>query len=705
MRHRTLSTLTLLLCTLLWLVPDAHARGGRAPAAPGAPGKPVSDREPGPVTTPPQGGGGGNPLPPGHDPNCGAPLPGEPADPDRNNPDPPLRGSQGGGGSPGGSSGAGTGSRRGVRAAPKRPGLADWSYWYDANREEFEDLRRAALLTESNPLFALGGVGGDRVGRVSRRLDDPSVHALRTAVAGVLADDSKHWVYTEGAAYVALGKIATDAAEVERIIKALAKETGATRFVRESAALGLGQLRRTETRRHLAGTTLDRARAALEAALRDDTAAPRTRAFAAVSLGLLSDQPSSDATVGRNTAAVLARLWTTTDLPDDVQVGILVALGLHRPEDIGSLARLSLKSCMLRGTLGSRACSALIRAHAALALARIGSESDAPAFVALLEAKRDRTPVLAQAGAIAAGVYGSRFASMRPSIAKALFDAKSRVKDPGGRAMAVMAVGRLMAADVADGSDTLLRSSKAASALLAGTRDGNPDERSFAALALGLAVRSVDEQVESDKQQDLRVEAIETLRKGFADKSLHGHARAAFATALGLARDDLSRDVLLKALADDGNDPELRAHSALALGLIGRARADVIRAVAEAMKDARSDNLRTRATTALGLLGGGKKEDRERTIDILIEQLRATRNQYVKGQIAITLARIGDARAVKPLVAMLETSAEPHLNRSLACAALGLLGDEERTPVLSEARRDSHYMSGSGVVFDLLDVL
>jgi len=131
----------------------------------------------------------------------------------------------------------------------------------------------------------------------------------------------------------------------------------------------------------------------------------------------------------------------------------------------------------------------------------------------------------------------------------------------------------------------------------------------------------------------------------------------------------------------------------------------VLTALRTALGDARSDRLRMHTVTALGLLGGGTAKDRDRTIGILLAQLKQTRNEHVKGQIAITLARIGDARAVRPLIGVLDSAEEPHVNRALACAALGLMGDEERTPVLSAARRDSHYLGGSSVVLEILDVL
>lgn len=597
---------------------------------------------------------------------------------------------------------------RGRRVAPRRPGLSDWRYWYDANREEFEDLRRAALLTEANPLFALGGALGARVGRAERRLATDTLAALRASVLGVLTAESEHWLYTEGAAYVALGKIAVDPEEVETLYRVLREDVDVTEYARESAALGLGQLRRSEPRRQLAGTTLDRARAALQEVLADARGAARTRAFAAISLGLLSDQPSGDAGVGRRTAALLARHWIAGDLPDETQVGLLVGLGLHRPADVGSLARSALQGCLLRGRLGSRTCSDIVRAHAALALARVGSPAEAAVLARVASDPQQDSPLLRQGVVIAAGAMARRLPAAAPVLGRALLAARVLGRDPAGRHLAMIALGRALAAQAARAAkpeEGLLREAKAGARLLDAASRGGVSGRPFAALALALAVRPVGEGTESEYWQAFRQRALRTLRDGARDGKLDGHTRAAFATAVGIARDTRSATWLRVLLEDGDADPELRAHAALALGLIGEATQGVLRAVAAAIKDTRSDLLRTRATTAIGLLGGGRVEDRERVIAILLEQLRVARDVHVKGQIAITLARLGDGRAVEPLVTILETRGEQHLTRAVACAALGLLGDEERSPVLSEARRDSHYLSGSSVVFDLLDVL
>ena len=194
------------------------------------------------------------------------------------------------------------------------------------------------------------------------------------------------------------------------------------------------------------------------------------------------------------------------------------------------------------------------------------------------------------------------------------------------------------------------------------------------------------------------------LRKGI-DKGSDAHVRSAFAVGLGLTGDRQTGAKLLKILKNEDADPELRAYAALALGLTGDARQGVVSALTDALASPRSELLRMRAATALGLLGGGGPAEREKVLLTLVTAMQTTRSQPFKGQIAVTLGRIGDARAVKPLAKVLAGAKEAHLNRAIACAALGLVGDEAIRPLLAETRADSLYTAGASVTFELLDLL
>ncbi len=682
MRLRTPCFLMLLSCgALLCLPADAFARGGRFSGPAGA--QPPAESSP----AVPDASDAGTP---GHaDGGCPMPGPGAP-----NPADVPNESGVPKDVVPG---------RKRPASRAKAPGLDDWIYWYEVNREEYEDLRRGAYVTQDNPLFALGGALGRRAGRAERRLDDAHRKALKAAVRDVLrakADD--HWVFTEGAAYVALGKIASTGEEIELITRALTKDAATPQYLRESAALGLGQLRRSDERRQLPATTLRTVRTVLTRVLQDRKEAVRTRAFAAISLGLLADQPTVAAHGGKASAQTLFDAWWSGGLSDEAQVGALMGLALHTPEDVPTLSRIVLQACVRRGKLKGRSWSALVRSQAALTLGRVGGKGDAALLAQHLRDRGASGPALMQATVIAAGAIGSRLPQARTDLIEAVLAARTAAKDPASRRLALMAVARMQAFEAAGAAEP---APAAARALRQAAAEGSPADRAFSALALSVAVRGIDEGVSNEAWQAQRGRALEVLRKGLAHRGLDGHARAAFATALGIARDRSSAKPLLAALEDVDADPDLRAHAALGLGLLGESRPDVLVALRAACEDARSDQLRMRTVTALGLLGGGSAKDRDRTITLLLEQLKKIRNQKVKGQIAITLARIGDARAVRPLIGVLDGKGEAHLNRAMACAALGLMGDEERTPVLSAARRDSHYLGGSSVVFELLDVL
>jgi HEAT repeat protein len=579
-------------------------------------------------------------------------------------------------------------------------------YWYEANREEFEDLRGGLTVTEANPLFVVGNVGGRRMSAPERRMDDPTRKRLREAVAAVLgAERDEHWVVTSGAACVALGKVAVDDAQVQPLLALLEPGAEAPAYLRESALMGLGQLRRSEASRRLPGPTLDRVRRALFAVYEASGAAARERGFAAVSLGLLADQPSAAhlgraATVGR-----LFRTWWAQDLPDEAQVGVLLALGLQRPDGVPASVRLALHKVVRTGQVLARTFTGTVRAQAAVALGRVGQASDAAAFLALLKDRRERAPATMQGAVLGAGLLGRRHAAVRASLVAALLEAQPSMKDPAARDGTWIALGRILGAAAQDGGATLLARAHVGRRLQDAAAGGLPGQRTHAALGLALALRGAGDLVPGAAWNAWRTAGFEVLRAGLGDRRLDGHARAAYAVAVGIAGDAHAAGALLPIVRSKDVDPDLRARAALALGLLGDADAQVVLAVTDALRDARSDRLRMGAATSLGLLGGGARKDRERSLQVLLAALEATTNKVVKGRIAITLGRLGDARSVAPLVRVLRHKTEQPMNRALACAALGLLGDEERTPVLSAVREDSHYLGGSSVLLDLLDVL
>ena len=76
-------------------------------------------------------------------------------------------------------------------------------------------------------------------------------------------------------------------------------------------------------------------------------------------------------------------------------------------------------------------------------------------------------------------------------------------------------------------------------------------------------------------------------------------------------------------------------------------------AITEAMKEHRSDELRSQTAIALGLLQS------KNAVSTLLKELANNDSQNVQGQIIIALAKIGDAKALPPLIEILKSDAKP----------------------------------------------
>jgi len=182
-------------------------------------------------------------------------------------------------------------------------------------------------------------------------------------------------------------------------------------------------------------------------------------------------------------------------------------------------------------------------------------------------------------------------------------------------------------------------------------------------------------------------------------KKLDKRGRAAFATALGIIKDNGSVKELVEVVSNSKEDQEFRGYAALALGLIGQATQDVLLPIRAALKERRSEELRQQTATALGLL-----KDKE-AVELLLEELRRAKSQNVKGQVVLALAKIGDARAVEPMIKLLKDEKEQDLTRALACAGLGVIGDLEWLPSLSRISLDMNYRASTDAINEVLSLI
>ena len=145
--------------------------------------------------------------------------------------------------------------------------------------------------------------------------------------------------------------------------------------------------------------------------------------------------------------------------------------------------------------------------------------------------------------------------------------------------------------------------------------------------------------------------AREVLRDGLMSRRLDPRDRAAFAVSLGLARDPRSVGDLSAVLEDTKLYDDLRGYAALGLGHLGIYSREVLASIRVALKARSSEELRRSTATALGML-----RDRA-AVPLLLTELRLANGQSAKGEVVMALARVGDDRAVDPLVELLRDSA------------------------------------------------
>lgn len=156
--------------------------------------------------------------------------------------------------------------------------------------------------------------------------------------------------------------------------------------------------------------------------------------------------------------------------------------------------------------------------------------------------------------------------------------------------------------------------------------------------------------------------------------------RASAAVSLGRIGDPRAVDPLIEALQDE--DPEVRKNAAVALGEISDPRA--VNPLIEVLDDENPEVWRN-VTEALGKLG-------EQAVDPLIMILidEGQQSSDARSGAARALGKIGDPRAVEPLIVALKD--EAYMVRSGAASALGEISDPRAVDPLIEALSDDEWV-------------
>ncbi len=678
--------------------PDAKAHGGQF-RGPGD-GVPPGLREPSDPTPPP-------PPPPSGPPTTPSPVTPTPSTPPPTAPTTPSA-------PPPVTSTPDLGT--GTKPRASQPSFEDWTFWYHNNKADIENLKAAiySLHSSENPLFASGNendtnvTGATRV--TQRKVKDVVIPAL------IWAMDKKNSGHqdTESAAYIALAKIARDPVHIETIKSGLDKARKLDLIVQESAALGLGLLRRARAEDQFTARELDKVREFLFQVFEDDSYQSRTRGFAAMALGLLGDQPTGSGTysgdanaAARATTQRLFELLKASYTNQDLYVGLLSAIGLQPATSVSAEEREVLADAAFKGRLYKERVNDLIRSYAAHSLGRIGTRNDIKTLENILTARRGMSKNVQRSAAIGLGLLGRQVAGeARVDVAKALLKSYDKVKDNSTKNFAIISLAYLLIDDIKSSTTDVLGNTQADEKILDVAENGSYMFQPFGAIALGLILRNISDELEIDKYQEFKDTAQNILREGLASKKMSQKNRAAFATAVGIAKDADSSETLRKIVGNTKSDKELRGYAALGLGLIGNPTPEVMKTIAEAMRERSSEELRRQTAVALGLLGNHKIQGTGKTpIELLVQELKQAKSQNHKGQVVLALATIGNEDALEPLVGILQNKGEQDLTRALACAGLGLIGDLEFIPSLSRGSQDVNYRASTDLMNEFLSIL
>ena len=144
------------------------------------------------------------------------------------------------------------------------------------------------------------------------------------------------------------------------------------------------------------------------------------------------------------------------------------------------------------------------------------------------------------------------------------------------------------------------------------------------------------------------------------------------ALACGLARDLGAQEDLSELLASGAERPT-RSYAALALGMIGAESARVELSEALARSTFHVDMLHACAI-ALALL------DDDTVVPQLLTLLENASSLASQAPIASALGRVGDARAIAPLVAEASNLDRTAISRAVSLAALGRLAERHELP-------------------------
>ena len=648
------------LSALLFLTPTAAGHGGTYKAPPGAPGAPVPNPKtglPGPGTGPTYGGSPVAPGTPG-----GAP------------------------GTPGGLPDTGVDRVR-------------WTWWWEFHREPYLELKRHVFT--GAPTSGDGGFlgGGSRTAPVLR----PTPARIRTEVLPALYATLETAKQTDlvSSALIAVARVADDLedldqrAAADRIRPFLRSNN---HEIAEAAVLALGILGHEPSAPLLSALMADESYG--RSLLGQERVTFRVRAFAAYGLGLLgaaSEREDVRRYVVHQLAATLEAVRGAPQV--DLEAACILSLGLvpladggvapeegeRRPVTAGRGAQVAYLEELLR----DKKRETLVRAQVPLSLARLArggavAERAKRTLVERLAPMRRERREVVQSAIVGLGLLADNDTDpLDQRVRNALMGVDADHADRGARFLARISLARIGARP---GTGEAKGLNDARRFLLRDLSRGKAQERPWAALALGVLERG---RLDRGSMPDAGVTLA--LRSAL-DGAKAPDEVGALAVALGLVRDASSSDLLASKL-DRLRDDEGRGQLALALGMVG-ARDQAVRLRPLVGSAVFRPLLLKEASTGLALLG--EKE----TVPYLIDLLGEARSLSSQASLAQAVGRIGDARAIAPLVQMIQDRDLTDRARAFAAVALGLVGDLDPLPWHVPLAEHGNHLAAPPTLYD-----
>ncbi len=526
------------------------------------------------------------------------------------------------------------------------------------------------------------------------------------------------------AALIALGRVGSRAGAPRRqtILQAIqGRMKSSVQEVSETAVLSLGILGHESAAAPLLailGDTEEGRRLMGEARV-----TTRAQAFAAFGLGLLAEQVDSP-DLRQRVALGLMDALESKQMREDVNVASIIALGLcpvpmtphvpsaelrkHRNIE-SAVSRSGQLSWLVRRLTGSksRSHSSAAQAHGFVALGRLAdgawSGSRAKAMDTLVDAatsrgsdKHVRAAAWIGLGRVATGSSEPEDVAALKALTKGML-----MGQPVERRFAAISLAqassRVPANDVPfDGYASPRR------ALLLRLGSAPSQDEPWIAMALGINAHALHHAGVPDADATARA-LTDRLRKERGTSQIGAFAIAVSLSHVGTDKrpTDLSKALLIQKFKRT-KDPAARGQIVLAMGMLGtlEARQDL----QDLLRNSRFEpELLWSSAVALWLL------EEPTLTDVLIRTLVDAQAASTRAAAAAALGRVGDERAVEPLLELIQDETTPAAARAFGIVGLGILCDDDRKPWKTPMVHAMPYFALTGTLqgegAGLLDIL